>query len=134
MKNLKLFSVFLLLSVSSLFAGFEPGQQVGTGTIDLYESHGQMLYRFVPKEPNPEKFRRVKFKPNQGKKPKTYDPKLKAFFEKALQEKKEVVIDCNFADKGAGKKTSIGAKINSYKFVDGTELPEPEKKEEKKKK
>jgi hypothetical protein len=48
---------------------------------------------------------------------KGYPQDMKDFFQKAIDEKKEVEVECEFLDKGLGKSTSIGIKLISYKFV-----------------
>ena len=91
--------------------------QKGIGTIDTFKSHGKLLFRFVPKAPNAEKLRLVKMHYVRMGFKSGYPDEMKAFFQKAMDEKKEVEIECEFLDKGPGKATSIGIKLISYKFV-----------------
>ncbi|MCM8532616.1 MAG: hypothetical protein NE330_15730 [Lentisphaeraceae bacterium] len=91
--------------------------QKGIGTIDTYESHGKMLFRFVPKAPNKEKLRLVKMHYIRMGFKKGYPEEMKTFFQKAMDDKKEVEIECEFFDKGPGRATSIGIKLISYKYV-----------------
>lgn len=117
MKALFTSLLFLALTVFTTYAGLEESQQKGIGTIDQFDAHGKIVYRFVPAEPNKEELRLVKFIPSRLKFKGGLPEEIEKFFAKALEEKKEVEIECKFLDKGAGKKTSIGSEIISYKFV-----------------
>ena len=116
MKTLFTTLLFLTMTVISTYAGLEVAQQKGIGTIDQFDAHGKIVYRFVPVEPNKEELRAVKFIPTRLKFKKGLPEEMEKFFAEALEEKKEVEIECKFLDKGAGKKTSIGSEIISYKF------------------
>lgn len=98
-------------------AELSKAKQEGIGTIDTYESHGKTLYRFVPKEPNEKSLRKIKMHVARMGYKKGLPKEIEAFFAKALAEGLEVEISCEFFDKGAGKPTSIGTKLISYKFV-----------------
>ena len=111
----------VIFTISSAYAGLKESQQKGVGTIDQYDSHGKTVYRFVPAEPNKEELRLVKFIPSRLKFKGGLPAEMEEFFAKALEEKKKVEIECEFFDKGAGKKTSIGIKIISYKFAEEDE-------------
>jgi len=117
MKPLKLVFLFSALLISTAFAGLEKATQKGIGTIDQYDSHGKTVYRFVPQESEADKLRLVKFIPNRLGFKKGLSEELEKFFAEALKEQKSVEIECEFFDKGIGKKTSIGSKIISFKFV-----------------
>jgi hypothetical protein len=110
-------SIFLLLFTGVVQAELPKATQKGIGTIDTFKSHGKLLFRFVPKAPNTEKLRLVKMHYTRMGFKKGYPQDMKDFFQKAIDEKKEVEVECEFLDKGLGKSTSIGIKLISYKFV-----------------
>lgn len=109
---------FIFIGFSTTLSALEKATQTGIGTVDIYKSHGVDLYRFVPKAPNEKKLRLVKIHVRRmGYKGGKLPEKMEAFFAKALAEKSEIELTCKFLDKGAGKSTSIGIEVISYKFV-----------------
>lgn len=115
---IRMVTILMFAFVLTGSAEMKKATQKGIGTIDTYESHGKMLFRFVPKAPNKEQLRLVKMHYTRMGFKKGYPEEMQKFFQKAMDEKKEVEIECEFFDKGPGKKTSIGIKLISYKFVD----------------
>lgn len=115
---LRIVSILFFAFVLTGSAEMKKATQKGIGTIDTYESHGKLLFRFVPKAPNKDELRLVKMHYTRMGFKEGYPKEMKEFFQKAMDDKKEVEIECEFFDKGPGKKTSIGIKLISYKFVD----------------
>jgi len=109
--------VVLSMFLSMALAGLPKSSQTGVGTIDKYDAHGKIVYRFVPKAPNETELRLVKFIPSRIGYKKGLPEEMEAFFAAAVAKKQEVEIACEFFDKGAGSKTSIGTKIVSYQLV-----------------
>lgn len=114
---LRIIAMLLFAFALTGSAELKKSTQKGIGTIDTFESHGKMLFRFVPKAPNKEQLRLVKMHYTRMGFKDGYPEEMKKFFQKAMDEKKEVEIECEFFDKGPGKATSIGIKLISYKFV-----------------
>ena len=115
MNKIKLLLSSLVVITSLVFAAeMKEAKQTAVGTIDQYDAHGKIVYRFVPKD---KKSRLIKFIPARIGHRKGLPKEMEKFFAEALKEKKEVEIACEFKDKGAGK-TSFATKLVSYKLVE----------------
>ena len=92
--NLALITIITIaLSFTTAMADMKKSTQTGVGTIDTFESHGKLLYRFVPKAPNKEKLRKVKMHTARMGYRKGLPKEIEAFFAKALADKSKIKFD-----------------------------------------